>query len=341
VSNPIFLPLSLARAVDTTPREREWLHEYKLDGYRIEAVLRDGTVQLFTRNANDWSAKFSRVAFDLATLPVASATLDGEIVAVDAKGAASFQRLQQRIDAKSDTGVRYHVFDLLTQVIGGQHLTALLIDHRALLIHHIVVFQHFFTDVKVLAFNTNLCLLDRRGNQFVFDWLIFRHIEPFHQPFDAIAPEAAHQIVFQRQIEARRSRIALATTASAQLIVDPARFMPLRADHMQATRRDHHRAVTLAGGLRDFLRFCPLFRRGFRQFDPRVPPSRISTPRPAMLVAIVTVPGRPACAINTASRSCCLAFNTLCSIRAFSSSRLSFSVVSIDTVPTSTGCRFS
>jgi len=114
VSNPIFLPLSLARAVDTTPREREWLHEYKLDGYRIEAVLRDGTVQLFTRNANDWSAKFSRVAFDLATLPVASATLDGEIVAVDAKGAASFQRLQQRIDAKSDTGVRYHVFDLLT-----------------------------------------------------------------------------------------------------------------------------------------------------------------------------------------------------------------------------------
>jgi len=108
-----FIPFSLARSVEVAPQEREWLHEHKLDGYRIEAVLRDGAVQLFTRNAHDWSAKFSRVASELATLPVTSATLDGEIVAVDSRGTASFQRLQQRIDAGSTVGVRYHVFDLL------------------------------------------------------------------------------------------------------------------------------------------------------------------------------------------------------------------------------------
>lgn len=109
-----FLPLSLARLVDAAPQEHGWLHEHKLDGYRIEAVLRDGAVQLFTRNAHDWTAKFTRVAADVSTLPVMSATLDGEIVAVDGRGVASFQRLQQRIDAASDVGVRYHVFDLLT-----------------------------------------------------------------------------------------------------------------------------------------------------------------------------------------------------------------------------------
>ena len=40
----------------------------------------------------------------------------------------------------------------------------------------------------------------------------------------------------------------------------------------------------------------------------------MSVPRPAMLVAIVTVPGRPACAMIIASRSCCFAFSTACAI---------------------------
>ena len=42
-----------------------------------------------------------------------------------------------------------------------------------------------------------------------------------------------------------------------------------------------------------------------------LPPSRMSVPRPAMLVEMVTAPLRPACATISASRSCCLAFSTL------------------------------
>src|SRR2546430_1389399 len=38
----------------------------------------------------------------------------------------------------------------------------------------------------------------------------------------------------------------------------------------------------------------------------------MSTPRPAMFVAIVTAPGRPASAMIPASFSCCFAFRTLC-----------------------------
>src|SRR6266540_3649779 len=43
-----------------------------------------------------------------------------------------------------------------------------------------------------------------------------------------------------------------------------------------------------------------------------LPPSMMSTPRPAMLVATVTAPSRPACAMMCASRSWCLALSTLC-----------------------------
>ena len=68
------------------------------------------------------------------------------------------------------------------------------------------------------------------------------------------------------------------------------------------------------------------------------PPKTISVPRPAMLVAIVTTPGRPASSTIWASRSCCLAFNTLCLIPSLSKSLLSASEFSIEVVPNNTGC---
>ena len=68
-----------------------------------------------------------------------------------------------------------------------------------------------------------------------------------------------------------------------------------------------------------------------------LPPSTISVPRPAILVAMVITPGRPACAITCASRSCCLAFNTWCSsLSAFNKCEIN-SEFSIEVVPTKTG----
>ena len=69
-----------------------------------------------------------------------------------------------------------------------------------------------------------------------------------------------------------------------------------------------------------------------------LPPSRMSVPRPAMLVAMVTAPSRPAWATISASRSWYLALSTWCGIPRFLSSAASCSDFSIDTVPTSTGC---
>ena len=50
--------------------------------------------------------------------------------------------------------------------------------------------------------------------------------------------EDAHQVVFERQVEARRAGVALAAGAAAQLVVDAARLVALGAEDVQAAERD-------------------------------------------------------------------------------------------------------
>jgi len=108
-----FIPVGLATLEVAPPAGNGWIHEEKLDGYRIESVIADGAVRLISRNEKDWTSRFPAVADALRGLPVSSAVLDGEIVAYDDKGATSFQRLQQSLEAHEIRNVRYHVFDLM------------------------------------------------------------------------------------------------------------------------------------------------------------------------------------------------------------------------------------
>ncbi len=114
MSPPGFLPVALATLDVRAPSGPEWIHEEKLDGYRIEAVVRDGGVRLYSRNQKDWTVRFPGVADALRDLPVQSAVIDGEIVAVNTHGATSFQQLQQSMEHHEIRGVRYHVFDILS-----------------------------------------------------------------------------------------------------------------------------------------------------------------------------------------------------------------------------------
>ena len=63
----------------------------------------------------------------------------------------------------------------------------------------------------------------------------------------------------------------------------------------------------------------------------------MSVPRPAMLVAMVTAPLRPACATISASCAWYLALSTMCFVPFFLSMFESRSDFSIETVPTSAG----
>ncbi len=108
-----FLPVALATLERVVPSGSDWVHEEKLDGYRIEAVLERGRAQLFTRNAQNWSTRFPTVQSSIERLPLDSAVLDGEVVAAAGPGVSAFQQLQRSLDAGTSSGLRYHVFDLL------------------------------------------------------------------------------------------------------------------------------------------------------------------------------------------------------------------------------------
>ena len=125
------------------------------------------------------------------------------------------------------------------------------------------------------------------------------------------AVEPAHQLVAQGQVEPRLARVALPAGAAAQLVVDAPRLVPLGAQHVQPAR-----LADLLGLGGDLLAHLARRRRPRPPRTPRgsppgpgprprsstsarnsgLPPSMMSVPRPAMLVATVTAPARPACA---------------------------------------------
>src|ERR1022692_4714873 len=71
---PTFVPPELAQPATDPPRTAGWLHELKLDGYRIQ-VRKDGArVRLLTRTGLDWTHRMRPIAQQLKDLPAESAT---------------------------------------------------------------------------------------------------------------------------------------------------------------------------------------------------------------------------------------------------------------------------
>jgi len=128
---PEFIPPQLATLVKEPPRGKEWLHELKFDGYRMLCHLNRGQVRFWSRNHKDWTHKFPSLGKAIKALPEQSAILDGEVVALDAAGHTSFQRLQQSIKS-GDSGFLFQVFDLL--YLDGFNLTGVALIERKLLL---------------------------------------------------------------------------------------------------------------------------------------------------------------------------------------------------------------
>jgi bifunctional non-homologous end joining protein LigD len=89
--------LMLATLVEQPPPGDGWLFELKYDGVRILAHRDGRTVALYGRHGQDFTAKYPEVVTALAGLPLERFLLDGEVIALDAAGRPSFQRLQGRM----------------------------------------------------------------------------------------------------------------------------------------------------------------------------------------------------------------------------------------------------
>jgi bifunctional non-homologous end joining protein LigD len=112
----------LASADDEPFRRRGWLFELKYDGVRALAEKRGERVRIFARSGAERTAQYAEVANALRHLPIDAAILDGEVVAIDALGRSSFERIQRRFRpsdpeavarARREVPVAFYAFDLI------------------------------------------------------------------------------------------------------------------------------------------------------------------------------------------------------------------------------------
>jgi bifunctional non-homologous end joining protein LigD len=112
-SFPSFIEPALATLRSKVNSGTGYVHELKLDGYRVQAHLHDGRVTLYTRSGLDWTNRFPTVAADLARLPAGKLVIDGEVISADAKGHPNFSALQDDLKQRRYGRMVYYAFDLL------------------------------------------------------------------------------------------------------------------------------------------------------------------------------------------------------------------------------------
>jgi bifunctional non-homologous end joining protein LigD len=115
----------LAKAVLKPPRPDEaWGFEFKWDGIRAQAYVEGGTVRLLSRRGEIITPRYPEIHAMGRALGSAEVILDGEIVALDAKGRPSFEEIQQRMGLTSESEIRrkmrdvpvtYMLFDVMWQ----------------------------------------------------------------------------------------------------------------------------------------------------------------------------------------------------------------------------------
>jgi bifunctional non-homologous end joining protein LigD len=154
---PDFVPPMLATLAEGAFDDPDWLFEIKWDGYRVEAVVRDQRVRLWTRNRVDAATYFPDLAGPPDWIVAREAVVDGEVVALDADGRPDFSLLQDRTglrgleaatgrrspdgarpsaDERAAIPLAYMVFDILH--LDGSSLLDVPLEERKRLLHRVI-----------------------------------------------------------------------------------------------------------------------------------------------------------------------------------------------------------
>ncbi|MGA3076562.1 MAG: DNA ligase D [Bryobacteraceae bacterium] len=137
-------PMKAALAT-TPPRGDEWLFEVKWDGVRAICFIDRESVRLVSRTGHSCEKQYPELSVIPHYIAAQQAILDGEIAALDEKGAARFELIQPRI-AQSDANavshmararpVVYFAFDLL--YLNGYDLRQVALIERKQLLESIL-----------------------------------------------------------------------------------------------------------------------------------------------------------------------------------------------------------
>ncbi|MDQ6621647.1 MAG: ATP-dependent DNA ligase [Pseudomonadota bacterium] len=142
-------PFCLAHPLEAAPESLgspdDWQVEWKWDGVRVQVVVRDGEVTLWSRGEELVSGQFPEIVAAARALP-SGTVLDGEVVAWDVSHArpATFAALQRRIGRKDpsakmlrDHPVRMLAYDVLEA--GGTDVREVPLVRRRATLESIVV----------------------------------------------------------------------------------------------------------------------------------------------------------------------------------------------------------
>jgi bifunctional non-homologous end joining protein LigD len=131
---PNFIAPQLCKRVTRPPGGSDWLHEIKLDGYRMQLRIADGQAVMRTRKGLDWTEDFAAIAEAAGAFE--ECILDGEVVALDHNGAPDFAALQGALSKERSGDLTYFVFDLL--YAQGEDLRRLPLTERKGRLQHLL-----------------------------------------------------------------------------------------------------------------------------------------------------------------------------------------------------------
>jgi bifunctional non-homologous end joining protein LigD len=135
----------MALSVEKPFNGADWLYEIKWDGYRAISFVEGGKVRLASRHHNDFTGQYPELQDLPRFVEATTAILDGEVVALDEEGRASFSLMQQRtgirkhgrrVAARPDVPVIYYVFDLI--YLDGYDLRRVSLEQRKQVLAQIV-----------------------------------------------------------------------------------------------------------------------------------------------------------------------------------------------------------
>jgi bifunctional non-homologous end joining protein LigD len=116
-----FAPMG-ASVAEGIPRGDNWMFEVKWDGVRGLIFIDNGAMTIYTRNNNRCETQYPELQILPHYVDAEQAVLDGEIVAMDAKGVSKFELIQPRIHIRDASAiakmanknpVHLYLFDLL------------------------------------------------------------------------------------------------------------------------------------------------------------------------------------------------------------------------------------
>lgn len=109
----IILPQLATLSPEGPPAGSLWLHEIKLDGFRLLCRKDYETVDFYTRNGHRWTHKFPAIANEVRSLKAKQLWLDGELVVMTEEGRSCFGSLQKAVAKKDQECLAFHAFDLM------------------------------------------------------------------------------------------------------------------------------------------------------------------------------------------------------------------------------------